>query len=290
MVNYFSKGVFILETKKRKLFCEISPLTHKISTRKCILLRKSSDFFSKEKFAKKKEAEKLPVLVYKHNSLIRRKLGNVDLKLQDNKAVNLSISAPKVSGIVINPQETFSFWKLVGEATEKKGYKSGLTIKQGAASKGVGGGMCQFTNLIHWMILHTPLEIVEHHHHDNIDLFPDFGRQVPFGTGTSVAYNYLDYRFKNNTNQPFQIIVYTTDEYLCGELRTTEPLNHSYHINCEDEYFSREGEDVYRNSKIYRTIIDKQTGNEISKELIKVNHAKVMYDTDNLNIIDKQVI
>lgn len=286
MVNYFNKGVLILETKKRKLFCEISPLTHKISTRKCILLRKLRDFFSKEKFAKKKEAEKLPVLVYKHNSLIRRKLGNVDLQLQDNKAVNLSISAPKVSGIVIKPQETFSFWKLVGEATQKKGYKPGLTIKQGAASKGVGGGMCQFTNLIHWMILHTPLEIVEHHHHDNIDLFPDFGRKVPFGTGTSVAYNYLDYRFKNNTNQPFQIIVYTTDEYLCGELRTTEPLTYSYHINCQDEYFSREGEDVYRNSKIYRSIIDKQTGNEISKELIKVNHAKVMYDTDNLDIID----
>ena len=25
----------------------------------------------------------------------------------------------------------------------------------------------KFTNLIHWMILHTPLDIVEHHHHDH---------------------------------------------------------------------------------------------------------------------------
>ncbi len=269
---------------KRRLFCEISPLTYKISKRKNILLRKLKDLFSKEKFAKKKVQEPLSVVVYKHTSLIRRKLGNVDLQLQENKAVNLSIAAPKVNGIIIGPNETFSFWQLVGEATERKGYKPGLTIKQGNTSSGIGGGMCQFTNLIHWMVLHTPLEIVEHHHHDGMDLFPDFGRKVPFGTGTSVAYNYLDYRFKNNTNQPFQIIVYTTEEYLCGELRTTKPLNYSYHISCEDEYFSREGENVYRNNKILRLIIDKRTGNEISKDVIKTNHAKVMYDTSNLDI------
>ena len=276
--------------KKRKLFCEISPFTYKISLYKCIFIRKLRDLFSGDKFAKKKVEEKMPVVIYKHNSLIRRKLGNVDLQLQENKAINLAIATPKVNGIVIKPGEIFSFWHLVGEATEKKGYKTGLTIKQGTTSSGVGGGMCQFTNLIHWMILHTPLDIIEHHHHDSIDLFPDFGRQVPFGTGTSVAYNYLDYRFKNNTNQEFQIIVYTTDEYLCGEIRTSNELNHSYHIDCEDEYFSREDNVVYRNNKIFRRIIDKKTGNQVSKELIKSNHAKVMYDTSNLDIIDEKVV
>jgi len=209
------------EVKHRKLFCEISPFTYKISMKKGIFLRKLKDFFAGNSFARKKTIEKMPIVLYKHKSLIRRKLGNVNLELQENKAVNLSIAAPKINGIVVNPGEVFSFWRLVGEATKKKGYKEGLTIRKGITSSGIGGGMCQFTNLIHWMILHTPLDIIEHHHHDNIDLFPDFGRQVPFGTGTSVAYNYLDYRFKNNTNQPFQIIVYTTDEYLCGEIRTT---------------------------------------------------------------------
>ena len=42
---------------------------------------------------------------------------------------------------------------------------------------------------------------IEHHHHDALDLFPDYNRQIPFGTGTSIAYNYLDYRFKNTTNK-----------------------------------------------------------------------------------------
>ncbi|MCV4732570.1 VanW family protein, partial [Escherichia coli] len=83
----------------------------------------------------------------------------------------------------------------------------GLTIAGNEASKGIGGGLCQFTNLIHWMALHTELDIVEHHHHDRLDLFPDYGRQIPFGTGTSIMYNYLDYRLKNNTSITYQIVV-----------------------------------------------------------------------------------
>ncbi len=273
--------------KQRKLFCEISPLTYKISTCKCRLVRFLQDTVSSENFAKTKCSEPLPVVVYKHNSLIRRRLGNVDLQLQENKAVNLSIAAPKVSNIVIAPGETFSFWQLVGSPSERNGYKTGLTIASGKPSKDIGGGMCQFTNLIHWMILHSPLDIVEHHHHDGVDLFPDFNRVVPFGTGTSILYNYKDYRFKNNTDQYFQLLVYTTDEYLCGELRTTQPLKHSYHIKAEDEFFSRENGIVYRNGKVYRSIVDKASGNVLEKKLIKTNHAQVMYDTDNLEIIEK---
>ena len=273
--------------KNRKLFCEISPLTYKISTYKCIAVRKINDVLSKEKFALTKSEELLPVVVYKHNSLIRRKLGNVDLQLQENKAVNLSIAAPKVDKIVIKPGEVFSFWRLVGSPSEKKGYKTGLTIAHSEPSKDIGGGMCQFTNLVHWMILHSPLEIVEHHHHDGVDLFPDFNRVVPFGTGTSILYNYKDYRFKNNTDQTFQLVTYTTEEYLCGELRCEKPLNDSYHIKAENEYFSREDGVVYRNGEIYRSVIDKSTGNIIEKKLIKTNHAKVMYDTSNLTVLEK---
>ena len=78
---------------KRKLFCEISPLTYKISTQKEILKRNIKDLFS-FKFAKEKSNQKLPVVIYKHNSLIRRQLGNVDQQLQENKAINLSIATP----------------------------------------------------------------------------------------------------------------------------------------------------------------------------------------------------
>lgn len=272
---------------KRKLFCEISPLTYKISMEKCILVRKIKNLLSKERFVHKKSEEKLPYSIYKHNSLIRRRLGNVNMELQNNKAINLGIAAPKISGIIIRSGETFSFWELVGRCSKKNGYKEGLTIASGMPSSGVGGGMCQMTNLIHWMILHTDMEIVEHHHHDQIDLFPDFKRTIPFGTGTSIVYNYLDYRFKNTTTLTYQLIIYTTDEYLCGELRADRRQDYKYHIVSENVFFSKENDGVYRNGEVYREKVDCATGNKIKKELIRKNHAKVCYDTSNLELVDK---
>lgn len=268
----------------RRLFCELSPFAYALSVKKCIFLRNLADACGRTRFAKTKQEEPLPVCIYKHTSLIRRKLGNVDAQLQENKAVNLALAAPKIDRLLIRPGEVFSFWRTVGSVTAAKGYQTGLTIRGGEPSSDIGGGMCQMTNLIHWMVLHSPLSVVEHHHHDGIDLFPDFGRKVPFGTGTSVFYNYIDYRVLNPTEQPFQLIVYTTDEYLCGELRTTQPLPYAYHISCEGEGFVREDGVVYRVGQVFRAVVDKRTGDTLSKVCIKQNHARVLYDTAALEV------
>lgn len=273
---------------KRKLFCEISPLTYKMSTWKCRQIRNLKNLRDRKKIASEFSKEKLPVVICKQKSLMRRKLGNVDLQLQENKVVNLSLAAPKVSGILIKPGEIFSFWKLVGNCRAKDGYQVGLTIANGQTGQAVGGGMCQFTNLIHWLVLHTPLTIVEHHHHDGMDLFPDYGRQIPFGTGTSILYNYLDYRFQNNTDQTYQLIVYTDSQYLCGELRAEHSLPVKYHIKAEGERFVQEGNEVYREGKIYQEIYDVVTGKLIEKNLIKENHAKLMYEIDPQKITEKR--
>ena len=263
---------------ERKLFCELSPFAYKISETKGIILRQFKWLINSQRYVSSYSEEKLPIVIYKHKSLIRRKLGEVDMRLQENKAKNLSIAAPSINGIIIKPQEVFSFWRLVGRCTESKGYKEGLFIKGGNIDKGIGGGMCQFTNLIHWMVLHSPLTIIEHHHHNHIDMFPDYGRTIPFGTGTSIMYNYLDYQFENNTEQEFQLITYTTDKYLCGELRSDKPIHYSYHIQEENSYFIKMEDAYYRTNEIYRKIIDKRTGNKVNKELIVKNNSKVMYD------------
>lgn len=261
---------------ERKLFCELCPAAYRLSVEKEILRRKLQDL-ARGPFAKRQMAEPLPVLVYRHKSLIRRRLGQVDMQLQENKAVNLALAAPRVHGVVIAPGETFSFWRMVGRCTARKGYRPGMTIRNGATGQGVGGGMCQFTNLIHWMALHSPLTVVEHHHHDQMDLFPDFGRQVPFGVGTSIAYNYLDYRLRNDTDQLFQLRVWVDGEYLCGELRAQRMLEHTYHIRAEDEYFVRCGEQLYRCNTILRRTVERDTGRYQDQVLMR-NRALVLYD------------
>lgn len=109
-------------------------------------------------------------------------------------------------------------------------------------------------------------------------------RQIPFGTGTSIVYNYLDYRFRNDSTNTYQLLTYTDDEYLHGELRAVNTLQYSYHIHARDEHFSREDGVVYRNGIVERMIIDKSTGNCIKSEIIRKNHARVMYDTSHLEI------
>lgn len=271
----------------RKLFCEISPFTYRISRGRLILKRKLRDAFSGEKFAKAKSSAELEYCVKKHSSLIRRVLGNVDQTLQNNKAVNLSLAAPHINGVIIRPGETFSFWRLVGSTSEKKGYLPGLTIAKGVTGQGTGGGMCQFSNLIHWMILHSPLTITEHHHHDGFDLFPDYGRQIPFGTGSAVGYNYIDYRFRNDTAYTFQLITYTDDKYLHGELRCDSPLPLNYHIRAEGERFVRREDGVYRLGTIYRDTVDKANGNVIKTEIIKHNNAKLLYEIDPAKVTEE---
>lgn len=110
---------------KRKLFCEISPLTYRISTKKEILMRKIRDLPLRGKFARVKQEELLPVRIKKHASLIRRRLGNVDMQLQENKAVNLSLAAPCIDRVLIRPGEIFSFWTLVGDPSARRGFRDG---------------------------------------------------------------------------------------------------------------------------------------------------------------------
>jgi vancomycin resistance protein VanW len=263
---------------KRKLFCEISPFTYRLSTEKEILKRHLKDLFQKTLFAKDRSTTALPELVYQHNSLIRRRLGNVNMQLQENKATNLALAVKHIDGLLIRPGETFSVWKCIGRTTKRKGYKEGLTIAKGQPAQGIGGGMCQLSNLIHWMVLHSELTITEHHHHDGLDLFPDFGRQIPFGTGTSISYNYLDYRVRNDSDNTYQLRLWVDDEYLCGELRATNPQPHNFHIHIENERFTCEDGVVYRNGEVYRDTLDPATGRCLDSQLIRTNHAKVMYD------------
>ena len=242
--------------------------------------RRLKDALSHVAFAHERTSDQLPVVVYRHNSLIRRRLGNVNMQLQENKATNLALAVTHIDGLVIRPGETFSVWRQIGRTTARKGYKEGLTIAKDQPSQGIGGGLCQLSNLIHWMVLHSDLTIVEHHHHDGLDLFPDFGRQIPFGTGTSISYNYIDYRVRNDTDTPYQLRLRVDGEYLYGELRATDPQPHTFHIHAENEFFSREEGVVYRNGQVFRDTIDRATGRILSSDLIRTNHARVMYPVD----------
>ena len=244
----------------------------------------STPTITKKQSKKKLKVEKITDVVKKKSILQEH---TVYHKSNYNRDNNLKIAAKMLSNTVILPGEEFSFWNIVGSISAKKGYLEGLVIRNGILDKGIGGGLCQMGNLIHWLVLHTPLQVTELHHHSDA-LFPDSKRRVPFGTGTSISYKAIDYRFKNTTEYPVQIRVWLDDTMLYGEIRSNYPLDKKYRIFEEDNHYSKDENGVfYRNSKVYRSIIDKDTKEELSRELILDNHSKVMYD---YNLIPKDQI
>ena len=264
----------------RKLFCEYGPLAYKISLFKEARKKDLKDLIQGKKFAKKRQKENFEYIWKGDTKVLLRKLHGVDMNLQKNKVVNLKLASKKIDGIIVNPGEEFSFWNLVGNATKRKGYVEGLVISNSKMKTGVGGGLCQMANMIHWLVLHTPLTVTELHHHSDA-LFPDEKRRVPFGTGTSISYKALDYRFKNTTPYPIQIRVWLDDKFLYGEIRSNVELKEKYKIVEEDNYYAKDVDGkFYRNSKVYRIIMDKETHEEKKKELILNNHSQVMYDYD----------
>lgn len=260
-------------------FCDIHPICYAISSQKEIVKRHLKDLLSKNKFAKKIERRKSVCVISGYSSNLIKRGKGIDPRLQENKVTNIMLACDKINGMIIRPGEVFSFWKTVGPATKRRGYKDGRVIVKGKIEPGTGGGLCNLANTINLLILHSPLEIIELHHHSDA-LAPDNGKRVPFSSGTSVSYNYIDYRFKNNTDQDIQLLVWCDDEKLYGELRSEKEFPWSYKLVEEDHHFQKEGDKYYRVSKIYRVTSDKLTENVLDKELIWDNHSVVMYDYD----------
>ncbi len=143
-----------------------------------------------------KRGDFFPHVIARHQSVLRRKLGTSDPRLQEQKIINLKQAVKKLDGIVIKPDHIFSFWKIVGKPRYKDGYVDGMLLSHGRVIEGIGGGLCQLSNFLHWIFLHTSAEVLERYHHSH-DVFPDSGRMLPFGSGATLLYNFVDLRIKN---------------------------------------------------------------------------------------------
>jgi len=247
-------------------------LRRKLGKKYFIMKRFLQWYFSKTKWATSIVKKELPYEAFKHQSLILRPLKNVDMYLQHNKRKNLEIAIQKMNGITIQPNETFSFWKLVGKPTKKKGYLDGLILSQGKIDKGTGGGLCQLGNLIFWMVGHTELTVKERYRH-GYDVFPDVNRKVPFGAGATLSYNYIDLQIRNNTTSSFRLHFWLDDLYLHGKI-TCENQSNSFRLMEKNHIIKQQYWGAYsRHNQIIK--VNTQTNEEM---LLVENHAIMMYE------------
>ena len=260
---------------------QVHPIFYHLRVQQKRLSRHISDFLNLKTFSREKSLHNLAYKCKEHKSLLRRKLGASDPSLQEGKVINLQIAHQAIDGILIKPDQFFSFWKLLGKTTSEKGYVEGLQLSRGEVKSGIGGGLCQLANLLYWMVLHSPLEIAERHHH-SFDPFPDDRRVLPFGSGASVFYNYVDLRFYNPTDQTFQIRVWLTENHLQGAIYTDQEWVYSYHITEKNHRFLRRDGKNYRENEIWKNIFDKRTGKLLTEEMVIKNFSEVKYSLADL--------
>lgn len=242
------------------------------------LKRYTKWYFSKEKFATHLSKNLLPFSYFSHKTPLLRNLKNVDMWMQHNKIKNISLALTKLNTVIIRPGETFSYWKLIGKPTRKKGYVEGMILQNGKYLAGVGGGLCQLSNLIYWMTLHTPLTVTERWRH-GYDVFPDTKRTQPFGTGATCSYNYIDLQIKNNTENLFQLVLSLDETYLYGEWKSDAKSTEIYEIREENHKIEHEFWGGYtRHNSIVRDVYTKDKTQLLRTEKIAENHAIMMYD------------
>ncbi|WP_310223934.1 VanW family protein [Paenibacillus qinlingensis] len=256
------------------------PYLYRLRVKQLILKRHMMNWNPRITFVSGSSSQRLTYTLKKHKSILRRVLGYTDPILQENKIVNLKIALKHVDGVVIHPGETFSFWKLIGVTSKEKGYIEGLMLSYGEVRVGTGGGLCQLANMLYWLALHTPLDIKERHHH-SFDLFPDDRRVIPFGTGTSVFYNYLDLQFYNPTPYRFQFHLRVSEEYLEGAIYSDSELTFSYRVKEKNHEFYQKDNKWYRGNEIWRQKINKQDDSLVDEALVNVNHSEVKYMKSN---------
>ena len=246
--------------------------------KKYYIIKKYADWYiSKKRYAKTVSKNLYPHVVFTHSTPLIRKLKDVDMYLQYNKITNLKLAVANLNGIVIKPGETFSYWKLIGKPSYRKGYLDGLVLcPDGSFKPGVGGGLCQLSNLIYWMTLHSSLTVTERYRHSH-DVFPDSNRTQPFGSGATCSYNYLDLQIYNGTNNEFQLVVYVNEENLIGEWRCDGTIKYTYEVY-EKEHSIAQGlfEGYIRNNVIFRKAYNIHN-DLIGDEYITENHAYMTY-------------
>lgn len=123
-----------------------------------------------------------------------------------NRVYNISLAANRVNGVLLAPNEEFSFAKAIGDISKFTGYKEAYVIQNGRTILGDGGGVCQVSTTLFRAILNSGLPITERHAHAYRVGYYEQGS--PPGLDATVYVPKVDLRFKNDTGNHILVLSY----------------------------------------------------------------------------------
>ncbi|OGH39196.1 MAG: hypothetical protein A3B44_02700 [Candidatus Levybacteria bacterium RIFCSPLOWO2_01_FULL_38_21] len=123
-----------------------------------------------------------------------------------NRIYNISLASTRLNGILIAPNEIFSFNKALGDVSAFTGYQQAYVIQNGKTVLGDGGGVCQVSTTFFRALLNAGLPIAERHAHAYRVGY--YEQDSPPGLDATVFAPSVDLRFKNDTGNYILIQTY----------------------------------------------------------------------------------
>lgn len=120
---------------------------------------------------------------------------------------NVTLAAGKFNGILVMPNEEFSFNKILGDVSNKTGYKQAYVIQNGRTVLGDGGGVCQVSTTLFRALLNAGLPITERHAHAYRVGY--YEQDSGPGLDATVYSPSPDLKFKNTTDNHILIQTFT---------------------------------------------------------------------------------
>ncbi len=115
-----------------------------------------------------------------------------------NRIHNIVLAASKLNGIIVAPNEVFSFDKAIGDISQYSGYAQAYVIQNGRTVLGDGGGVCQVSTTLFRAILNAGLPVVERHGHAYRVGY--YEQNSPPGFDATIYVPTVDLKFKNDTS------------------------------------------------------------------------------------------
>jgi vancomycin resistance protein VanW len=109
--------------------------------------------------------------------------------LERGKRRNLELAVPYFDGLLLTPQSTLSFWRVLGRANEKRGFSWGIELRGGCVTPAIGGGLCLLSNAIFELAVRAGWKIIERHGH-SLEAVPPAAGAVPLDA--TVAWPHVD--------------------------------------------------------------------------------------------------
>ncbi|MCI9063978.1 MAG: hypothetical protein HFJ17_05200 [Clostridia bacterium] len=117
-----------------------------------------------------------------------------------NRNTNLKLASKAIKGTVLKPGQSFNWFKVVGEATAAKGYKSAPVFVNKKHAMGLGGGVCQVSTTLYQTAKKVNLKIVERHTHSLPVSYTTKGKDA------TVTYGVKNLIIKNNKKYAIKLV------------------------------------------------------------------------------------